>query len=117
MGRTFFGFAMSDSMFQGNLTLKRTVLSVDDVRNVIEQGIEPCVNPSHVATLAAMKERFGLAVEVPAVPPRVELHDGDSLVVMAVRGLPRLTDRHEYTNEEVAQATFTFARWDCFSIE
>jgi hypothetical protein len=28
-----------------------------------------------------------------------------------VRGLPRLEDRHEYTEEEVAGATFTFTVW------
>ncbi|MBU3924918.1 hypothetical protein KJ854_03200 [Patescibacteria group bacterium] len=31
------------------------------------------------------------------------------MIVMSVRGLPRLTDRHEYTEEEVAKATFAFS--------
>ena len=37
------------------------------------------------------------------------LKSGDAVVVMGVRGLPRLTDRHEYTSEEVASASFTFS--------
>lgn len=47
--------------------------------------------------LKAMTTFFGFALAV-----------GDSVVVMGVRGLPRLTDRHEYSEEEVAQATFEF---------
>lgn len=108
---TYFGFAMSDSMFSGDITAERTVLSVDDVRAALDAGVIPCVNPSHRTTLAAMEERFGLKVEVPATPPKVVLGHGDRLIVMAVRGLPRLTDRHEYTRDEIDGASFTFARW------
>ncbi len=111
MGNTYFGFAMSDSMFDGNLVVEREALSVDDVRAAIDAGVTPCVNPSHQATLAAMEERFGIVVEVPPAPPRVSLGHGDQLIVMTVRGLPRLTDRHEYTRDEIAGASFAFARW------
>ncbi len=107
----YFGFAVSDSMFDDNLIVERKTLSVDEVRAILDTEVIPCVNPSHVATLAAMEERFGLRVEIPATPPRVSLSHGDSLVVMTVQGLPRLTDRHEYTEAEIANATFSFARW------
>jgi hypothetical protein len=58
-----------------------------------------------------MRARFGLHVGVPETPPRVELSIGDAVIVMGVRGLPRLTDRHEYTDEEIAQATFIFSMY------
>ena len=48
--------------------------------------------------------RFGIDVVIPEKPPIVSLHPGDSVIVMAVRGLPRLEGRHEYTPEEVAGA-------------
>ena len=48
---------------------------------------------------------------IPAQPPRVSVGVGDSVVVMGVRGLPRLTDRHEYTEEEIASATFSFSEY------
>lgn len=37
------------------------------------------------------------------------MFQGDCEIVMGVRGLPRLTDRHEYTDEEIAEATFSFS--------
>lgn len=109
MSKRFFGFALADSMFAGDsCTIKRQTVSVDAVRELVEMGVESCLNPSHVATINAMKARFGIAVAIPETPPRVSLGLGDSIIVMGVRGLPRLTDRHEYTEAEIAVATFGF---------
>ena len=106
---TYFGFALADSMFSGECQISRRNLTVDAVKELIQQGVVPCLNPSHVATIEAMKLRFGIDVPIPASPPQVALGAGDSVIVMGVRGLPRLTDRHEYNADEVAKATFTFA--------
>lgn len=106
----FFGFALADSMFAGNCNITRTVLTVDEVKKMVQE-FTPCLNPSHQATIKAMQQRYGIQVEIPETPPRVELKPGDSVVVMGVRGLPRLTDRHEYTDEEIAAATFNFAEY------
>lgn len=51
-----------------------------------------------------MKSRYGIKVEIPEIPSRVSLGPGDSIIVTAVRGLPRLTDHHEYTDEEIAKS-------------
>lgn len=107
----YFGFALADSMFAGDCSIERRILSVDEVATRIAQGVTSCCNPSHEATIRAMRDRFGLSVSIPPTPPRVELRPGDSVIVMGVRGLPRLTDRHEYTDEEVAQATFLFSEY------
>ncbi len=104
----FFGFALADSMFAGNCTIKRHLLNVDEVRDLVAQGVESCCNPSHGATIDAMRARFGIDVSIPEAPPRVVIESGNSVLVMGVRGLPRLTDRHEYTEEEIAKATFSF---------
>ena len=109
MSRIYFGFALADSMFVGNVNIARRMLSVEQVRNLVSQGVESCLNPSHSATIGAMRSRFAIDVAIPETPPRVELDWGDSIVVMGVRGLPRLTDRHEYTEEEVAGARFSFS--------
>lgn len=111
MAKVFFGFALADSMFDGDVTVKRRQIDVDEVKAAIAEGIVPCLNPSHVATIGAMQRRFDIDVAIPATPPQVKLGVGDELVVMGVRGLPRLTDRHEYTEEEIAQATFSFSRY------
>lgn len=105
----FFGFALADSMFNGDVTITRHVLGEQEVRGLVAAGVESCCNPSHVATIDAMRQRYGLEVGIPETPPRVSLKSGDAVVVMGVRGLPRLTDRHEYTSEEVASASFTFS--------
>ena len=113
MSKIYFGFALADSMFAGvgNCAIRRRKLTVEQVSALIAAGITPCLNPSHGATIAAMRSRFGIDVPIPAAPPRVDLMVGDSVVVMGVRDLPRLTDRHEYTEEEVAAATFEFSEY------
>jgi hypothetical protein len=90
-------------------TIVRKSLTVEQVSALIQNGVVSCCNPSHLATITAMRTRFGLDVAIPEQPPRVLLADGDSVIVMGVRGLPRLTDRHEYTDSEVASATFVFS--------
>ena len=109
---TFFGFALADSMFAGDCSIVRTKITHEEVKKMAENGeLVPCLNPSHAATIAAMKERFGIEVDIPKAPPQVALSEGDSIVVMGVRGLPRLTDRHEYTEEEINAATFSFSKY------
>ena len=108
----FFGFAISDSMFSGACTIRREVLTVDEVRAMAEAGaLVPCLNPSHKATIDAMRSRYGINVEIPETAPRVSAVSGDSIIVMGVRGLPRLEGRHEYTEEEIAAATFNFSKY------
>ena len=108
--KKFFGFALADSMFSGDCTIRRRALSVEQVKSM-EKEFTPCLNPSHKATIDAMRQRFGIEVEIPEQPPRVSVGTGDGIVVMGVRGLPRLTDRHEYTEEEIAAATFSFSMY------
>lgn len=107
--KRYFGFALADSMFVGNCKIIRVESSAEWVKGAVEYGAESCCNPSHAATIAAMRKRFGIDVAIPETPPRVVLEPGDQVIVMGVRGLPRLTDRHEYSKEEIAKATFSFA--------
>lgn len=112
MNKVFFGFALADSMFAGDCDIHRKALTADEVKAMAEAGeLTPCLNPSHKATIDAMRARFGIEVAIPETPPRVNVGSGDSVVVMGVRGLPRLTDRHEYTEDEIASATFSFAEY------
>ena len=97
-------------MFTGDCVIRRKALSVEKVK-AMEEELTPCLNPSHKATIDAMRQRFGIEVEIPEQPPRVSVAPGDSVIVMGVRGLPRLTDRHEYTEEEIAAATFSFSEY------
>lgn len=110
--KTFFGFAIADSMFQGNCQVERKVLTASQAKELCAQQVESCLNPSHKATIDAMKGRFGIEVAIPEKAPQVSLEVGDRLIVMGVRGLPRLdATRHEYTEEEIAKATFAFSLW------
>ncbi len=107
----YFGFALSDSMFNSDVTVVRKTLSLIEVtKALLESEVSFCLNPSHEATVKAARV-MGLQIQVPEKPPQVSLVLGDSLIIMQVRGLPRLTDRHEYTEQEVAKATFTFSVW------
>jgi len=110
---TYFGFALADGMFAGDCEISRKSISPDTVREM-QGSLIPCLNPSHVATIVAMRDKFGIDVPIPETPPKVILKTGDSVIVMGVRGLARLTDRHEYTQEEVNGATFTFS---CYTVK
>lgn len=106
----YFGFAVADSMFPKSCVVKREEVQVGDLPQLL-QDAEMCLNPSHAATILAAKEKFGLELNIPEKPPMVKLAVGDEVIVMSVRGLPRLTDRHEYTQEEIESATFEFGLW------
>lgn len=106
----FFGFAIADSMFVSDCTITRQSLTDEQARQMINNGVIPCLNPSHQATIDAMAVRYGINVDIPSTAPQVKLSAGDSLLVMGVRGLPRLdATRHEYTEAEIANATFAFS--------
>lgn len=111
MSKVFFGFAVADSMFPSTeVVIRRNVLQTADAVDLITSGVEPCLNPSHQATISAMGSRFGIEVKIPEKAPIVKLGVGDQLLVMSVRGLPRLdATRHEYTAEEIASASFVFS--------
>lgn len=120
MAKLYFGFGISDSMLNGDLELTRKEIKdpgmVDHLlrnpNHVWAQETVICLNPSHKATINAMTSRYGIeGIEIPETAPIIKLESGDSLIVMSPRGLPRLQDRHEYTDQEVANATFNFAIW------
>ena len=106
---TYFGFAFSAAMLpSGTVNLRKDDLTVEEVKELLP-NCEMCLNPSHRATIEAAKS-IGLKISIPEKPARISLESGDSVVVMQVRGLPRLTDRHEYTKEEIASASFNFVK-------
>ena len=108
----FFGFAVSDRMFDGDVLIKRESMTVAEMQQeLLKGGVASCLNPGHQATVDAAVHRYGLSVEVPEHPADVELHHGDVLLVMTVTGLGRLLGRHEYTEEEISSAKFKFARY------
>ena len=108
---TYFGFGLADSMFPGSCTIARRPITLSETQAIVAAGVTSCLNPSHAATVAAMSAR-GLDVAIPATAPKVALVGGDRLVVLGVRGLPRLEGRHEYTAEEIAGATFALALYE-----
>jgi len=113
---TYFGFALAAGMFQGDGNVAFRQASVEEAQAIVETAtgdgtLQSCLNPSHAPTIEAMRGRYGINVPIPEKAPFANLAAGDSLVVMGVRGLPRLEGRHEYTEEEIASASFTFSVW------
>lgn len=107
--KTFFGFGVAPSMFPTDCNISKRSLSPDQAKELIAQGVEPCLNPSHQASIDVMRTRFGIEVAIPAKAPVVKLGFGDKLLVMGVSGLPRLEGRHEYTQAEIEGAKFDFS--------
>lgn len=112
----FFGFAIADSMFPSECKVTRTSLSIGQFVEHLKGGVVSCCNGSHEATVTALNtllKEHEVSVEIPAAPPQVKLAVGDSVIVMSVRGLPRLTDNRHFTEEEISSATFVFGLWTC----
>ncbi len=108
----YFGFSIADGMFPTECAVRRAPLSIERVKSLLERGYVSCCNPQHEASLRAASVRYGLEIAVPEKALLVSLQSGDRLIVMSIRGLPRLQEnRHEYTEAEVAQATFVFGLW------
>jgi len=107
--KTYFGFGIAPSMFPANCNIGKQELTPEAAKAIIAEGIVPCLNPSHKASIDALSTRFGITVEIPAKAPVVLVAPGEQVLVMGVAGLPRLEGRHEYTAEEVAGAKFAFA--------
>jgi len=104
----YIGLAFSLSMLEvAPCDLKVIPMTPEEVKAEMPE-LQSCCNPSHGATLQALKDKYGIDVPVPATPPRVTLTGGDSIIVIQVSGLPRLTDRHEYTPGEIDRAKFSF---------
>ena len=109
--RTYFGFGIAPSMFPNTCAINKRELTPEQAKGLIAEGIEPCLNPSHKASIDAMQSRFGIEVAIPVKAPVVKLGFGDRLLVMGVSGLPRLEGRHEYTQAEIDGAKFDFSLW------
>lgn len=109
--KTFFGFGVSASMFPASCNINKASLTPEQAKEIIDGGVEVCLNPSHKASIDVMTTRFAIHVEIPAKAPVVSLKNGDRLLIMGVSGLPRLEGRHEYTSEEIAGAKFDFSLW------
>lgn len=111
MRKTYFGFGLADNMFPANCQVTRRDLAPEEAREIITEGVDVCLNPTHALTIEAMRTRFGIDVVIPAKAPLANLKFGDRLLVMGVSGLPRLEGRHEYTKEEIDNAKFRFGLW------
>lgn len=118
MNTLYFGFAISDNMFSTGVTVRREPLSATDAQIALScdmRQIVSCVNPSHKATIEALQAKFpdiAVYATIPEKAPLIKMGSGDGLLIMGVRGLPRMEGRHEYTKEEIENSTFTFSLWE-----
>lgn len=117
MAKRFVGLAMSSTMFRGDCLISRKVLSADEAKQVLSGEVVSCFNPSHSATIEALRARFGIEVEIPETAPKVTLEPGDSLLVLSARFSRRLSEGERYSPEEVDSANFEFVEYITFPRE
>jgi hypothetical protein len=110
MATRFIGLAIADSMFAPDAFIQRKPLTVEQVKELVNEGVVSACNASHANTLQALETKHGIQVSAQGAP-KVNLTVGDSIIVMSVRGLPRLEGTTQYTDEQVAAATFAFGIW------
>ncbi len=107
MAKTFYCFVFTGSMLDGDCAARRKGLTPEQAIEIIKEGVVAGYNPNHVATMVAMKQRYGIEVPPPPMAPKIKLQVGDRVLTMEIENLPRET--REYTQEEVAKATYRFA--------
>ena len=83
MSKVYLGLAFSAAMLpEGPVEMVKNDLTLNEVHAAIAAGVEVCFNPSHQATIAALREKHGIEIEIPAEPPRISLGSGDSIIVL-----------------------------------
>ena len=103
MSNTYIGLALSAQMVSGTGRLAFEQVPIDQIK---VDGLVSCANPSHKASLEALKTRYGIDIPVSDKAPKVSLVNvGDAIIVLQITGLPRET--REFTTEEVAKAGFS----------
>ncbi len=100
----YFNTTLGLSMLpDGNVSVE--TLTTDEATGWLREGFENVANPSHANTLNAVSRHLGVDVRQ-AKGGRIKLIAGDECLVAEISGVPRET--REFTNEEIAAATFTF---------
>lgn len=117
MSILYFAVALSDGMINSDANITRQALRLGQVKAAINHAmalgtLKPCLDHTHQAILDALYKRYDICISVPSTTAQVNLAVNDRLIVMNVKGLPRLTaNRKEYHLEEIAAATFVFTLW------
>jgi hypothetical protein len=99
-------------MFGHGVTgIYRQPLTPEEVAYLLKHGdFESCANPGHVVTLEVLRTHFGIEVPVPPAPPTIKLVEpGDQVLVLGLDNPKRLSERREYTRDEVLAAGLSFA--------
>jgi len=105
---------VSDSIFPAFSTIVKSEVSAHKVRCIIPRS-RICINRSHNGIIAALKERFDIAVEIPEVQPPMTLVQGDALIILRVRGTAILTGDSSPTKEQIESAIFEFSMYEIIS--
>ncbi|MEL7037266.1 MAG: hypothetical protein AAFO04_16820 [Cyanobacteria bacterium J06592_8] len=115
---TYAGFAFSLQMKTTKVALFKvtTIESNPENWELIKNSI-PVFNKGHIATIKAIKTRFYVDLSIPETPPSITLNADDIIYVIQVKGLARLVDRKEYTNEEIANASFSIEKVEVLEAE
>lgn len=108
---TYFGYAT----IPDNAEIRKRKLEIEEVKNLIQNAV-PCIDPKHSAIIELMTKRLGIALDIPTNPPAVNFQEGDALIVMSVRGLPRLTGKQRYSHDEAENASFKFSEYKIIQI-
>jgi len=114
--KRFLGFTISDSMFSTNAIITRKEISTREFMEWVEAGeVIPVILQKHKFIVDALQSRYGIKIELLDKLPEINFQEGDSLVVMQVRGLPPYNPNCEYTAAEIISASFSFSLWKILS--
>lgn len=112
----YVSLALSDTMLPDRPTLNPQRVRLSPVRAkalLREWGGEvvSALNPSHSATIAAVKERCGVSLPVGKDAPQIVLAEGDYLLVCQAKFPRRLKEGERYSDLEIACAPISFSLW------
>jgi len=109
----YISLAFADSMVAPDAQLKRTPLSVEQVREILSnEKIVSGLNPSHVSTISSLESKHKIIVPVPEKAPMIKLGVGDKLIIMSARFPRRLNEGETWSQEDVDKTIFAFGVWE-----
>lgn len=113
MAKVYLNNALASSMLPDGVGLyPPCTMSAQEVMNELNYGFVHAGNPAHANTWHAAARLIGIPEVGEPKGGRVVLGHEDILIVVEVDGLPRET--REFSDEEIAQATFKFRYFSAF---
>ena len=110
--RVFFSIGLKNSMFGTHSdSLSASGISWPEVEKYVNDGLVYYLDESDRPAVDALNSKYGTSIEIPKTRPDVCVEGGDTIIVAEACGLPKLSKRRKYTDDEIDAVSFLFRKY------